>query len=212
MTQPVRLFLIRHGNTFNRDDLPVMVGKKTDLSLTQAGLEQAQHLSKYFVHNQINIHRLYCGNLTRQKQTAQAIMDNFPNLKSEAQPAFDEIDYGEWEGLTVEEVAQRWPDDFKRWGHQASMPPQFNENEFDKKQSMLEWIEYAKKHLAGKNVAVCTSQGSIKLFLSLFPDTYQSESLEQYRVKTGHLCEVELGQTLTIHKWNYKPNLLEDLA
>lgn len=208
----VRLFLIRHGNTFESHDVPVMVGSQTDMALTHKGLAQAKDMAMYFEQNKIQIDHLICGGLLRQQQMAQALCERFPHLSPKSEAAFDEIDYGEWEGLTPEQVKKTWPKDYERWVRFATWPKTFGQSGNEKRKVLLDWIDDAKETMADKTVVIATSQGVIKLFVSLYPALWEKNDLEAFRVKTGHFCELTLADTVTIEQWNQPPLSLGTLA
>jgi broad specificity phosphatase PhoE len=50
-------------------------------------------------------------------RTAEAIAKHF-NLPVQIHPGMADIDYGEWQGLTPDEVRDRWPAALHAWYHQ----------------------------------------------------------------------------------------------
>lgn len=50
---PIRLILVRHGNTFDAGQTPTQVGARTDLSLTDQGRNQAHYFARYLASEQI---------------------------------------------------------------------------------------------------------------------------------------------------------------
>jgi broad specificity phosphatase PhoE len=92
------LLLIRHEE-------PEMRGRfigRTDPPLTAAGREAAAAKLAG-----LTVAALYVSPLLRARQTAEAIGGPVEPI---VLPELAEIDFGDWEGLTWQEIQQRWPD------------------------------------------------------------------------------------------------------
>lgn len=99
-----KLILIRHGQTvWNK------LGRyqgQADVELSDAGKKQAELLGENFPYDKVDA--VYSSNLKRAVETAQAVADKF-NLTVNPCQEFREINFGEWEGLTYEEIHGKWP-------------------------------------------------------------------------------------------------------
>ena len=105
----INLFIARHGNTFEKTQLPYIVGKKTDLPLVVKGKEQAENLAQHFKSRGINFNAIFSGKLKRQNEFAQIICNQLLcsskiTPKITQSEALDELDYGSWEGLSPENL------------------------------------------------------------------------------------------------------------
>ncbi|MDW8122848.1 MAG: histidine phosphatase family protein [Armatimonadota bacterium] len=99
------VYLIRHGETeWNRDDR--LLGK-TDLPLNDRGRRQAARLAQRL--SNVPLTALYTSPLKRAVETATAIA-SVHSLNVTVIESLREIDYGEWEGMTLQEAAERFPD------------------------------------------------------------------------------------------------------
>ncbi len=197
----IRLFLARHGNTFNASDKVVTVGAHMDLPLTEFGHQQALALSEYFSKNNIIFDKVYCGKLTRQKQTAQAVCKTvIENIA-----ALDELDYGPWEGLTDDEIKSQWPSEFHDWSESGIWPSAIFKMSFEQKQAMIRnWLEGL--DFNEETILAVSSGGTIRLFLSLIPEIWKNINFRSYKIKTGHLCALLITpQTLEMLSWNQEP-------
>ena len=111
------VYLVRHGAT-EWNEAKRAQGM-ADIPLTQKGREEAQ-LAREMLSN-FPIEAVYSSDLSRAYQTALPIASAH-GLEVQTDPAFREIDQGEWTGLPVEEIRQRWPD---LWGparHYSTRP------------------------------------------------------------------------------------------
>lgn len=106
-----RIILVRHGETeWNRVE---RFRGSADIPLNQNGLRQAELLARRLL-AAWKPAAVYSSPLSRAVKTAEAIA--FPlNLRVKIHPGLSDIDYGEWQGLTPEEVRSRWPELFIRW-------------------------------------------------------------------------------------------------
>ena len=60
------------------------------------------------------IERVYCSDLRRARSTAQAIAAT-RDIPLTLRPALREIDFGQWEGLSWEQVEQMDPEHARKW-------------------------------------------------------------------------------------------------
>lgn len=206
------LYLYRHGNTFESHETPVQVGLRSDLRLTQRGQEQAHLFGKYLKSQNITPQKIYCGHLKRQSESAQILQAFFPESELTISPALDEIDYGLWEGLTLEEIQSKWPQEHKDWLNAGIWPKHlFNqsvEEHLSKLKTLLNTL--IQKTQNNQPMVLITSNGIIRFFLyfsQLWSDLTKTKQLSEYKVGTGCFCQVKLseGPIITVDAWNKKP-------
>ena len=89
------LLIARHGNTFDKGDIPTRVGARTDLPLVQKGREQARHIANYLKENDILPDIIFTSDLRRTKEMAEIIVDELRvnEIEVHAHAMFNEIDY-----------------------------------------------------------------------------------------------------------------------
>jgi len=213
--QNLELILIRHGNTFESDQTAVQVGKKTDLPLTREGRHQAERIAQFLSTNQILPNTIHCGTLSRQTETANIIHQSFPDAQLHSnQEAFDEIDYGAWEGLSSEEIKNKWPLEYQNWLDRAQWPNNIFSQTLEERIHLLQ--SWKTKILSTQNTKtthlVVSSNGILRLMLyfnpSLWEKVTQQNQMDLYKVKTGHLCKVTYSNNqlqINLEDWNIKP-------
>lgn len=117
-----RLFIVRHGNTFDKGDTLTRVGARTDLPLSVSGREQAQKLATHFAGTRFSA--ALCSPLSRTRQTARAILrERSDNPALLIAPFLTEIDYGPDENQPEEAVAARLGPALEAWDQDAVPPP-----------------------------------------------------------------------------------------
>lgn len=100
----MHLWLARHGETaWNQEG---RFQGQCDLGLTELGERQGRALGRRLATERIDI--VYTSDLQRAWHTAELATEgrNLPIIRD---PAWRELRYGAWEGLTREEVAKRFP-------------------------------------------------------------------------------------------------------
>jgi broad specificity phosphatase PhoE len=110
------LVLTRHGLT-TRSHPEQHLGQRIDIGLSEEGRAQAEALGRRL--SGVALERIVVSPLVRARETAdliQAAVPNHPEITVD--PRIVEMDYGEWEGLTYEQIEerdgarrQRWEDD-----------------------------------------------------------------------------------------------------
>lgn len=100
-----KLIFIRHGQTeWN------VLGRyqgQTDVALSPLGVEQAQKLAANFPVDKIEA--VYASDLKRAMTTAKCVADRFC-LPVTPCKSLRELNFGDWEGLTYDEIVAKWPE------------------------------------------------------------------------------------------------------
>ena len=114
------VFLIRHGETILTPLRKFSGTGPLNPELTEEGLSQAATVAKEIA--KIAPEILIASPLQRTRQTAEAI------AKETGLPiVFDEIWYelsfGSWDGLTNDEVREKFPEDYQAWLNSSSYAP-----------------------------------------------------------------------------------------
>jgi broad specificity phosphatase PhoE len=107
----LRLHLLRHGQTaLSREN--VFCGRGLDPELTVDGQAMAQAFADCY--SAFKWDAIYASPLKRATATAAPLAASL-GIEVQVRAGFAEIDYGEWDGLSAEVVAERWRDDYIRW-------------------------------------------------------------------------------------------------
>lgn len=105
--------LVRHGETeWNRIE---RFRGRADVPLNATGVAQAEAAGRR-VATEWKPVAIYASPLSRAVDTAAAIA-RYCNLAVQTHPGLIDIHYGEWQGLSPDEVRQRWPDLLDLWYH-----------------------------------------------------------------------------------------------
>ena len=106
------LFLIRHGHTVNGDEKRYK--GHIDVELSGAGERQLLRLSENLYALNHNLKAVYCSDLKRARRSAEIISEPL-DLKPVVLPELRERSFGRWEGMSFNEIAGEYPEEFERW-------------------------------------------------------------------------------------------------
>src|SRR5262245_39434316 len=110
VVKSMRLFALRHGETaWTRER---RFSGSRDLPLTPQGERQAEALASALAAERVAA--VYASPLERTRRTAE-IIARAQGLSVIVEPALREMAFGQWEGLTRDEVETRWPELFGLW-------------------------------------------------------------------------------------------------
>ncbi len=129
-----RLFIVRHGNTFEAEEPPRRIGRRTDLPLVASGREQAVALGDHFACHAVKFARAFAGPLMRTRETAAIILARLNDrLVVETHEWLAEIDHGPDENQPEAAVAMRVGKGMlDRWEREAVPPPDWRVDAADR--------------------------------------------------------------------------------
>jgi broad specificity phosphatase PhoE len=110
------LILARHGQTaWNVEE--VFRGQ-IDVELNQTGLKQAELLAEYLGGQEIEA--VYSSPLKRALKTAEAVARRH-HLKVEVSPGLIDGDFGQWQGLSLREVKDKYSQLYEQWAESPQL-------------------------------------------------------------------------------------------
>ena len=113
----MRVILLRHGETaWNRDG--VFRGIE-DVPLNDQGKEQASRTGQYL--QRVKLSAVFSSPLSRSRDTA-LLAARPQKLPVEEVSFLNDMDFGQWQGLPVEDAESRWPEEYGKW---LTSPHQF---------------------------------------------------------------------------------------
>ncbi len=104
------LYLVRHGQTESNKERRYIGWSESPL--TEEGIRQAEKAG--FFLGRHNIGGLYSSNLKRAVHTAR-VVGSMTGLKPVVTPLLREINFGQWEGLTYDQIESRWGGEIRLW-------------------------------------------------------------------------------------------------
>ncbi len=153
-----RLILVRHGR-INCDVAGAYIGK-TDIPLSVEGLDQAEAVAKRLQAMQWD--RWFCSPMKRCQDMLEALKPTHPGFTLED---LKEIDFGDWEGKTFDDIAASWPQLVDQW---AGFAPGFRFPEGDAPSAFFNRVGIVVEQLLrdeAENLLVITHGGVIRFML-----------------------------------------------
>ena len=210
----MNLILSRHGNTFTPGETAVWTGSTNDLPLVEKGLEQAEAFAKALKAQGVRPAAVYCGPLKRTRAYAGLVVER---LGLAVPPVVDErlqeLDYGEWTGLTNDMVKERFGEAaLKAWDERCEWPPKDKggwggspeETEAEAREFVAELQE---QYGASDTVVAVTSNGRLRYFLALADGELERRVKEgTFKVKTGAVGKLVFADgRAAVAYWNADP-------
>ena len=153
------IILIRHGET------PLTPMKKfsgdgpLNPLLTEEGLAQAELVAAAIA--ELNPEIIIASPLNRTRQTAEAI-SRHTGLPINFDKEWIECSFGIWDGMSIEEVKERYPADYQAWVSSTDFAPPGGESYAEVSMRIDAAIEAIVATYPGQRVAVVTHNGTIK--------------------------------------------------
>ncbi|WP_041737561.1 histidine phosphatase family protein [Caldicellulosiruptor owensensis] len=168
-----RIYLVRHGETdWNRLNL---VQGSIDTELNSTGIEQAKKIAERLKNKKIDI--IFSSTLKRAYTTASYIKSYHPYAMFETSEKLNEINFGEWEGLSFEELERKYSHVYLMWKNhpdKAIFPGEGNLYAVMKRVKSF-FDDILQKNFS--NIVIVTHGGIVKLsiiyFLNLPLDFYK---------------------------------------
>lgn len=201
------IYIVRHGNTFDKDDTITRVGARTDLPLSSSGQTQAEALALHFMALVPGgFSKAYCSALQRTRQTAGAILavrDAQPNL--EVLEFLREIDYGVDENQPEEVVIARIGEAaLSAWDNDAIPPPGWDVDPDALKGAWRDLLQSMASEDAAGAVLIVTSNGIARFVLDAITD-FETEP-ESIKLKTGAYGHIRTSaEAVSLVSWNVRP-------
>lgn len=158
------LYLIRHGETEGAE-IKRYKGN-LDVPLSKNGIEQIAKVSKFIGPNTLNV--IYTSNLSRALKSAEIIAKH-QTVKPIILPQLRERHFGAWEGMTFDEIKEKYPKEFEQWAQNPlKFSPVGGESTLEVKERALPVIEGILHKHNGKTIAIVSHGGIIRLALCHF--------------------------------------------
>jgi alpha-ribazole phosphatase/probable phosphoglycerate mutase len=184
-----RFLIVRHGETaWNAEG---RVQGHLDIALTEKGIEQAKLASRKLESEKIDV--VYSSDLKRALVTGEIIAEPH-GLHVRTTPLLREAMLGAWQGLTMKEAAERFPDDYAAYSKDSigHRPPgaETLQEVIDRCRAFL---DLAIMECPNCTVAVAAHGGAIRGILAaafgLGPELYR-----RVRLDNGGLTVLEISE------------------
>ena len=187
---PTTVYLIRHGAT-EGDDVKRYKGS-IDVPLSEAGIQQMQEAASFIrscietdaagrannylrdIHSSegkgvdgdsLGLDAVYTSDLQRARKSAEVLGNAF-SLDPIAMPELRERHFGIWEGMTFNEIKEKYPAEFSAWANDPLVYSPINgESTVSVRDRSIAAIEKIAEEHSNSNVAVVAHGGVIRVAL-----------------------------------------------
>lgn len=195
------IYFARHGQT-DWNTLRKMQGT-TDIPLNEKGIEQANHLCQIIIDEKIQLSRIYTSYQSRALRTAQIIGDRL-GIDYAILNGLEEMNLGDFEGHTPEEINRLYPEEVKRWNRNKRYNPAPNGESY---QMVLERLFHALEHVIDfdseeqqENLLMISHGAVIMTLIALKNDIPFEQSYTLKRVENAKPIEFSLADLKEIRK------------
>lgn len=204
-----RLYIVRHGNTFEAGEAPRRIGTRTDLPLTAMGLLQAEALGAHFAQLGVQFARALSSGLKRTRATAEAILQHQPHpLVLETADFLAEVDHGPDENQPEDAVLARiGRAALELWDAEAVPPPGWEARPEWRRGRWLAFADEAVTAHRDDAILLVTSNGAARFALAAF-GLKPGGKAQGVKFRTGSYGLVEAGGSgkFRLLDWDKRPD------
>lgn len=151
-----KIYLVRHGLPDFPGGIRLCIGH-TDLPVSPVGRMQALLAAKFL--DDADISAVFCSRLKRAVQTSE------PFGEAKIIDGLEEMNLGEWDGFSFDEIKTRWPELYEARGYDHSIQPPGSETP---QEAFLRFDSALRKILKGStgNIVIISHASVMQTFLA----------------------------------------------
>lgn len=182
MERRTRIYLVRHGQVEGHENHPVY--GHTDLGLSQVGRCQMERLRERMEFLDLAV--VFTSDLKRSIQSARILIGNH-DIRIIALRELRELYLGEWEGLTLEELRQRYAKELEERQRDILnfRPPGGGESISELRARVKPCLERILEEYRGKDIAIVGHGAVNRLIVA---DLLGMDLRELYRIHQDYGC------------------------
>lgn len=159
--QKTRVYLVRHGKTIYSHEERYF-GQK-DIPMSQEGINQINALAKRLAG--LEFAAIFSSDLQRARMSAE-IIANKSGSEIIIEPGFKEMNLGDWEGLTYNDISRISPELAKEWmDNTAYFKFPHGESLFELKERVITALDSLIVKYKGDSILVVSHGGPIRVLL-----------------------------------------------
>ena len=163
------VYLIRHGETEGADSRRYK--GHIDVPLSENGIEQIKRVAMYLSQNtelriqNADLTAVYTSDLSRAIKSAEIIAGPY-GLKPVVVEGLKERSFGVWEGMSFDEIKEKWPEAFNAWAaNPLKFSPMGGESTIAVRDRVIQAFEEIMRKHNGENIAIVSHGGVIRVLL-----------------------------------------------
>ena len=166
MVPTTTVVLIRHGATAHTAEKRFSGGLAgANPPLAAEGVAQAESVARWLAPVADRVDALVSSPVRRARETADVLAGTL-SLPVREDPAFAELEFGRWEGLTFAEVQARHPEELSSWLGSMDVAPPGGESIRQVRQRVLDGLDEVVGQHRGGTVVLVTHVTPIKMLVA----------------------------------------------
>jgi broad specificity phosphatase PhoE len=198
LTEPSRFLLFRHGVTDHLSER--ITGRMPGVHLNAAGLQMANKMANEL--RAAGFRQLFSSPLERCRETAEVVADGAPII---CWDEFLELDFGDWTGMTFEELHRR--EDWNRYnGQRSAVRAPAGESAYDVQCRTVRGLRRIREEYGGGSFAISTHADVIRAIVC-FVLGMSLDFLLRLQIDPASITEIELTQHgMRLLRLNWQPS------
>ena len=195
----MKLIVIRHGQTSWNEKRRVQ--GLSDQPLSKEGRRQAALLGRRFMREKIDA--IYTSKLKRAIATAEALARHHPGLNIVTDKTLNEMNWGCWEGLTFDQVARKYPEQFAVWQKDKfHFAPKGGESPADLRKRLTPFLKKLVRKHQGQTVLVVGHGGINRVLMGTTMEWDEEKIASVFNKNTAvNILHVRQGKS-RLHLFN----------
>jgi probable phosphoglycerate mutase len=187
--EATQVLLLRHGSTVHSHD--GRFSGRNDLPLDDAGRREAGAIAEHIARLG-PIDAVVSSPLRRARETAQVLVDRVGGTV-EIHDDLIETEFGEWEGLTIDEAHMKSPELLAEWLRRSDVPPPNGESFEQVEERAVRARDDILTNRRGQRVVLVSHVTPIKILLRLALGA-PPETMFRFHLDTASLSAVDYYQ------------------
>ena len=174
----LEIYLVRHGQTLWNQEHRTQ--GQLDISLSENGVNQAELLRDRLAG--LSFDSIYASDLKRAFLTAEIIAERH-NLTVIPIEEFREINMGLWQGLTWDEITEKYPDKAKIWRNRPSLAniPEYEGIDHAAQRVLKAFRALTEKHRSDDRILIVSHGLVIAVLFCLLQDVDLDDFWKRFR-------------------------------
>ena len=201
-----KFIIVRHGQSKSNEG--GYLAGVTDVPLSSLGEKQANAVCQYIL-NKYKIDAIYSSPLERACNTVKGVADalNLPIIKDER---LIEFDFGDLEGLTLDEIKSNYDNAYGKWAKDPGVyVPQGGESMTHLQSRVVESLKEIAKKEDGKTVLIGSHSSVIRALQCYVQGLPLTKMKNTSWVVNGSIADIDFdGEDFYIYKFGYDGHLI----
>lgn len=191
----IRLILVRHGVTVCNENK--LMSGLTDSKLSEKGKLQANKLAKYLKDEKID--KIYITPFSRTRETIKKLAES-NNIKIEETSRFNEINFGDFESLSFNEIENIYPEEVDKMINEGFKYKYPNGESLEE---TFYRVRNEMKKIINENdnstILICSHGGTIRNIISyLLCDDYKFHW--NFKIDNASITDIEIENNFAVIK------------